>query len=199
MNQRAGKGWRTTEEGRDCERRKRNENRCRRKQQRSCLTVTWERDSMASASPLVCACDRPRDVPPNPKNRTMDNPRIRHGQLQTGNALYYTRYSLFLRNLSILWQAMLRLSRPFASAQFALDSRSPPSRCFLRAFLHLPSSVPLFRQKTTSVIRPELMSPLPDFLRPLLVSGPSGVGKSTLLTRLFAEFPDKFGFSVSRG
>ncbi|KAF8074806.1 guanylate kinase/L-type calcium channel beta subunit [Lyophyllum atratum] len=41
------------------------------------------------------------------------------------------------------------------------------------------------------------MSPLPDFLRPLVLSGPSGVGKSTLLQRLFAEFPDKFGFSVS--
>ncbi|KAL0953357.1 hypothetical protein HGRIS_004596 [Hohenbuehelia grisea] len=41
------------------------------------------------------------------------------------------------------------------------------------------------------------MPPLPDFLRPLVLSGPSGVGKSTLLTRLFAEFPDKFGFSVS--
>ncbi|KAG6889967.1 guanylate kinase [Termitomyces sp. T32_za158] len=41
------------------------------------------------------------------------------------------------------------------------------------------------------------MSPRPDFLRPLVLSGPSGVGKSTLLTRLFAEFPDKFGFSVS--
>ena len=42
------------------------------------------------------------------------------------------------------------------------------------------------------------MSPRPDFLRPLVLSGPSGVGKSTLLQRLFAEFPDKFGFSVSR-
>lgn len=42
------------------------------------------------------------------------------------------------------------------------------------------------------------MPPLADFLRPLLMSGPSGVGKSTLLQRLFAEFPDKFGFSVSR-
>lgn len=42
------------------------------------------------------------------------------------------------------------------------------------------------------------MSPRTDFLRPLILSGPSGVGKSTLLQRLFAEFPDKFGFSVSR-
>lgn len=39
---------------------------------------------------------------------------------------------------------------------------------------------------------------LADFLRPLVLSGPSGVGKSTLLQRLFTEFPDKFGFSVSR-
>ncbi|KAJ7801859.1 guanylate kinase/L-type calcium channel beta subunit [Mycena olivaceomarginata] len=38
---------------------------------------------------------------------------------------------------------------------------------------------------------------LNNFLRPLVLSGPSGVGKSTLLQRLFAEFPDKFGFSVS--
>jgi len=37
------------------------------------------------------------------------------------------------------------------------------------------------------------MFPLP----PLVMSGPSGVGKSTLIQRLFKEFPDKFGFSVS--
>jgi guanylate kinase len=37
-----------------------------------------------------------------------------------------------------------------------------------------------------------------DVLRPLVLSGPSGVGKSTLLKRLFAEYPDRFGFSVSR-
>jgi len=35
-------------------------------------------------------------------------------------------------------------------------------------------------------------------LRPIVVCGPSGVGKGTLLKRLFADFPDKFGLSVSR-
>lgn len=34
-------------------------------------------------------------------------------------------------------------------------------------------------------------------VRPVVISGPSGTGKSTLLKKLLAEFPDKFGFSVS--
>ncbi|BFZ54229.1 guanylate kinase [Savitreella phatthalungensis] len=33
--------------------------------------------------------------------------------------------------------------------------------------------------------------------RPIVVSGPSGTGKSTLLKKLFAAHPNKFGFSVS--
>ncbi|KAA1470340.1 guanylate kinase [Dentipellis sp. KUC8613] len=41
------------------------------------------------------------------------------------------------------------------------------------------------------------MPPHPDFLRPLVLFGPSGTGKSTLLHRLFTEFPDSFAFSVS--
>lgn len=35
-------------------------------------------------------------------------------------------------------------------------------------------------------------------LRPIVLSGPSGTGKSTLLKKLFDEFPDTYGFSVSR-
>lgn len=34
-------------------------------------------------------------------------------------------------------------------------------------------------------------------LRPVVMCGPSGVGKSTLIQRLRAEYPDRFGFSVS--
>jgi len=36
------------------------------------------------------------------------------------------------------------------------------------------------------------------FTRPLVLFGPSGTGKSTLLKRLFAAYPEKFGFSISR-
>ncbi|UZJ51329.1 hypothetical protein CBS101457_000649 [Exobasidium rhododendri] len=34
-------------------------------------------------------------------------------------------------------------------------------------------------------------------VRPVVLCGPSGVGKSTLIKKLFAEFPNSYGFSVS--
>ena len=37
----------------------------------------------------------------------------------------------------------------------------------------------------------------PEKKRPVVVCGPSGVGKGTLLSRLMAEYPNDFGFSVS--
>ncbi|GAA5846045.1 hypothetical protein JCM9279_004768 [Rhodotorula babjevae] len=36
-----------------------------------------------------------------------------------------------------------------------------------------------------------------NLIRPVVICGPSGTGKSTLLKKLFNEFPDKFGFSIS--
>lgn len=35
-------------------------------------------------------------------------------------------------------------------------------------------------------------------VKPVVISGPSGVGKSTLLEQLMKEFPNSFAFSVSR-
>jgi len=34
-------------------------------------------------------------------------------------------------------------------------------------------------------------------IRPLVICGPSGVGKSTIVNQLLQEFPSVFGFSVS--
>ncbi|GAA5943440.1 guanylate kinase [Sporobolomyces koalae] len=34
-------------------------------------------------------------------------------------------------------------------------------------------------------------------IRPIVICGPSGTGKSTLLKKLFTEYPDRFAFSIS--
>ena len=41
------------------------------------------------------------------------------------------------------------------------------------------------------------MAPSHNPIRPLVICGPSGVGKSTIVGQLMKEFPDVFGFSVS--
>lgn len=45
---------------------------------------------------------------------------------------------------------------------------------------------------------PSASHPAPDEgMRPLVICGPSGVGKGTLISKLMDAFPDRFGFSVS--
>ncbi|KAF8943793.1 hypothetical protein BGZ47_005053 [Haplosporangium gracile] len=53
----------------------------------------------------------------------------------------------------------------------------------------VPMTARLFTAKTSSAA--------PADRRTIIVSGPSGGGKSTLLERLFSEYPSTFGFSVS--
>jgi hypothetical protein len=88
--------------------------------------------------------------------------------------------------------------RRSGKGRHAGPARSPPTMLAHRS-LRLRSALRLHLSTHT---RAYTMAPTatcgPDFGRPLCLSGPSGTGKSTLLARLFAEFPDTFGFSVSR-
>jgi guanylate kinase len=56
----------------------------------------------------------------------------------------------------------------------------------------LTKSLPLFFRRVLTT-----MAPTPASTVPIVISGPSGAGKSTILKRLFAEHPGRFGFSVS--
>ncbi len=75
---------------------------------------------------------------------------------------------------------------------------SSSSCCLAKSPIH-PSQqqqhlVVLLRQCYSSQ---KSISPLAMAAKPLVLCGPSGVGKSTLVARLTKEFPDAFGFSVS--
>lgn len=60
--------------------------------------------------------------------------------------------------------------------------------------IHKPENVYEFaREFFTSTFTPTDE----QLIRPLVVCGPSGVGKGTLIQKLFDEIPDTFGFSVS--
>ncbi|KAF8418532.1 guanylate kinase [Tirmania nivea] len=82
----------------------------------------------------------------------------------------------------------------------------PLCRLFLRpgtsllSFSFVPQTRPVssrFSLITRSVMGPANAASVPAGKPLIVVSGPSGTGKSTLLKRLFAQYPDTFGFSVS--
>ncbi|EHY55825.1 Guanylate kinase [Exophiala dermatitidis] len=76
-------------------------------------------------------------------------------------------------------RGILRAVRP-VDPHSSLASKYPREyRKFARGFTMAPTPIPA------------------DAPRPIVLSGPSGTGKSTLIKRLFAKHPDLFGFSVS--
>lgn len=70
---------------------------------------------------------------------------------------------------------------------------------------YLPGAHPRFFTRSSSLSDSRIIRMAPSAstsvasasTRPIVISGPSGTGKSTLLQKLFDEYPDKFGFSVS--
>ncbi|KAK3280983.1 adenylate kinase [Cymbomonas tetramitiformis] len=83
-----------------------------------------------------------------------------------------------------------RFEHPFTSKHLDMD-RVPPVQ-----LLWVDSPEPTKVLVSLLVAPPE--GPPTDSKRPALVlCGPSGVGKSTLIKQLMAKYPEKFGFSVS--
>ena len=76
-------------------------------------------------------------------------------------------------------ERLVHFSRRFDRCHQSILRR--PSR---HALASIPRTI-LHRRRPSRRLPP--MSPLPDFLRPLVLSGPSGTGKSTLLSRLFSS------------
>lgn len=60
-------------------------------------------------------------------------------------------------------------------------------------FMEKPTDVVEFSRRHFSALQPQ-NDLLPE---PLVIAGPSGVGKGTLISKLLENFPDQFGFSVS--
>ncbi|KAL9940683.1 hypothetical protein V8E36_000171 [Tilletia maclaganii] len=84
------------------------------------------------------------------------------------------------------------LRRLASASLFVTSSSSSSSCCSSRRIL--PAATTHLRP--TSSARTMASSSSSD-LRPIVLCGPSGVGKSTLLKRLFNQYPEEYGFSVS--
>ncbi|KAH0614919.1 uncharacterized protein H6S33_000555 [Morchella sextelata] len=77
----------------------------------------------------------------------------------------------------------------------SFSSPAPTTKLLLRTLATATTTTTTTTTRTTKypVARMVSVTPKP----PIVISGPSGTGKSTLLKRLFAAHPGTFGFSVS--
>ena len=88
---------------------------------------------------------------------------------------------------------------PCRSSQLLFASAVSRDLPFIRTMASAAAITPSLRRMASAEANTSAVAlNIPTDRRPIVLSGPSGVGKSTLLKKLFAEFPQRFGFSVSR-
>lgn len=87
--------------------------------------------------------------------------------------------------------SLLRFIHPTSISPVASLSRQP---FLLRSYQHQHSST---ASKLRQGFQASMATNASPSTQPVVLCGPSGVGKSTLIKRLFVDEPDSFGFSVS--
>ena len=81
---------------------------------------------------------------------------------------------------------------------FSLIAATPSDLITVRNTAFLISQQEIAKNAGDSPAARKAYTPGPrKFFKPLVIAGPSGAGKGTLINFIKAKFPDRFGFSVS--